>query len=259
MNTSKVVIVIPVHLPEPTEPEKVSLLQTLSVLRRYPVIIMAPLSLDVSWYKKFCSGKNDVFFERFDWYGYDAYSTLQTKHFFYKRFLKFEYMLTCHMDAFVFRDELDKWCDMGYDYIGSVIYNTNFVMKDTLLKLITTYTNPDYFGNGGFALKKVRTFYNITRRYQYYINFYHWQRKLRKRGFYDDLFHSVHYPKIFPRFKTAPKHLAQQFGADFVTFNEAELPFTNKDCSSVPFGIHGWIKNQQEYWKPCIRSFGHDI
>ncbi len=259
MAANKVIIVIPVHMPEPTEPEKVSLLQTLSVLHRYPIVFQAPLSLDTSWYLNFCAGKSDISVERFDWRGHEAYSMLQTNPLFYKRFLAYDYMLTCHLDAFVFRDELTKWCDMGYDYIGSVIYNTRFIMKDTFFKIITTYTNPDYFGNGGFALKKTKTFYNITWRYKAYIDFYHWQRKLRKRGFYDDLFHSLHYPKIYPRFATAPKHLAEQFGADFVIYNEAELPFSNKDFSSVPFGIHGWIKNQQEYWKPCIRSFGHDI
>ncbi len=259
MEKNKVVIIIPVYQPEPTEAEKISLAQTLSVLHNYPFVFMAPASLDVSWYATFCNTKKDVRIERFDWLGHDAYSTLQTKPFFYSRFLGYEFMLTCHLDAFVFRDDLLKWCDMDFDYIGSVIYNTNFIMKDTMFKIITTYTNPEYFGNGGFALKKVKTFYRITSRYKAYIEFYHWQRKLRKRGFYDDLFHSLHYPKLFPHFKMAPKHLAQQFGADFVKFNEAELPFSNQDFNSLPFGIHGWIKNQREYWKPCIQQYGYEI
>ena len=259
MERKKAVVIIPVHQPEPTPLEKISLQQTFSVLRHYPIIFMAPLQLDTTWYEAYNINGKQAAIERFDWHGYEAYSMLQTKSFFYHRFLSYEYMLTCHMDAFVFRDELNAWCDMNYDYIGSVIYNTNFRMEDTLLKIITTYTNPDYFGNGGFALKKVETFYRITLRYKLYIDFYHWQRKLRKRGFYDDLFHSTHYPKIFPHFRTAPKNLAQQFGADFVMFNENDLPFTNRDCNSIPFGIHGWIKNQQDYWKPCIRSFGYDL
>ena len=225
MNTQKVVVIIPVHLPEPSEIEKISLAQTLSILHNYPIIFMAPVTVDTSWYIHFCGDKKDVSIEHFDWYGYEAYSMLQTKSFFYKRFLGYEYMLTCHLDAFVFRDELVTWCDMNYDYIGSVIYNTDFVMKDTLFKIITTYTNPDYFGNGGFALKKVNTFYRITSHYKMYIDFYHWQRRLRKRGFYDDLFHSLHYPKLFPKFKIAPKKLAQQFGADFVKFNEKKTAF----------------------------------
>ncbi len=259
MKKERVVIIIPVHLPEPSPLEKISLQQTFTVLRSYPIVFMAPLRLNTSWYEALNINGKKATLERFDWQGYEAYSMLQTKPFFYHRFLKYEYMLTCHMDAFVFRDELEPWCQLNYDYIGSVIYNKRFKMKDTFFKIVTTYTNPDYFGNGGFALKKVETFYRITSRYKFYINFYHWQRKLRKRGFYDDLFHSLHYPKLFPKFRTAPKELAQQFGADFVNWDEAKLPFSNRDFSSLPFGIHGWIKNQQDYWKPCIESFGFEL
>ena len=257
---NKVVIVIPLQTPEPSKLETISLIQTLSVLRDYPVIFMATNQLDVTWYVSFCMKYDkQVTVERFNWNGYEGYSTLQTQPHFYERFLSYEYMLTCHLDAFVFRDELEAWCSLNYDYVGSVIYNTDFIMKDTLFKIATTYTNPDYFGNGGFSLKKVNTFYRITLRYKLYIDFYHWQRKLRKKGFYDDLFHSVHYPKLFPDFKTAPRHLAERFGADFVKFEVSDLPFTNSDFSSLPFGIHGWIKNQQEFWMPCIRQFGHQV
>ncbi len=258
MEKEKAVVIIPIHQPEPAPLEKISLQQTFTLLHPHPIIFMAPLALDTAWYEAFHVNGKKATIERFDWHGYVAYSTLQTKSFFYQRFLAYEYMLTCHMDAFVFRDELEKWCALEYDYIGSVIYNTNFKMEDTFFKIITTYTNPDYFGNGGFSLKKTETFYRITSRYKLYIDFYHWQRKLRRRGFYDDLFHSLHYPKIFPQFRTAPRELAQQFGADFVLFNENELPFTRKDCNSLPFGIHGWIKNQQAFWKPCITRFGYD-
>ena len=259
MEKKEVVVIIPVHQKEPAPLEKISLQQTFTVLRKYPLVFMAPVQLDTSWYEALSINGKRATIERFDWNGYDAYSTLQTRSFFYHRFLAYKYMLTCHMDAFVFRDELDNWCATNYDYIGSVIYNTNFRMEDTLLKIITTYTNPDYFGNGGFALKKVSTFHRITSRYKLYIDFYHWQRRLRKRGFYDDLFHSLHYPKLFRRFNIAPKHIAQRFGADFVNWNENDLPFTNADCSSLPFGVHGWIKNHLPYWKPCIQSFGYAL
>ncbi len=259
MEKNTVVVIIPIHMEEPTELEKISLQQTLTVLHKYPIVFQAPLHLDTSWYIDYCKGKAEVSIERFDWKGHEAYGLLHTSDFYYKRFLKYEYMLTCHLDAFVFRDELDYWCSLGYDYIGSVIYSTKFIMKDTFLKIVTTFTNPEYFGNGGFALKKTRTFYKITSRFKLYIDLYHWQRRMRKRGFYDDLFHSTHYPKLSSSFKAAPKHLAEKFGADFVIWNEADLPFSNADQSSLPFGIHGWIKNQNEYWKPCIKHFGYNI
>ncbi len=260
MKKNQVIIVIPLQTPEPTKLEQISLTQTLTVLFDYPIVFMAPKRLNASWYIDFCKRYNkEATVEYFNWEGYEAYGTLQTKPFFYQRFLQYEYMLTCHLDAFVFRDELQKWCSLNYDYIGSVIYNTNFILKDTLLKIITTYTNPDYFGNSGFSLKKVSSFYKITSRFKLYIDFYHWQRKLRRKGFYDDLFHSLHYPKLLSHFTIAPKPVAQQFGADFVTFNVEDLPFSNKDFNGLPFGIHGWIKYQQDYWKPCIRSYGYDV
>lgn len=260
MKNNQVIILIPLQTPEPSKLEQVSLTQTLTVLGDYPVAFMARKHLSTRWYLNFCKQHNvEATVEYFEWEGYEGYGTLQTQPHFYKRFLQYEYLLTCHLDAFVFRDELRKWCAMNYDYVGSVIYNTNFKMKDTLFKIITTYTNPAYFGNGGFSLKKVKRFYDITSRFKLYIDFYHWQRKLRRKGFYDDLFHSLHYPKLLSKFAIAPKNVAQQFGADFVNFNEDELPFSNHNCKNLPFGIHGWIKNQQEYWKPCIRSYGYDV
>ena len=259
MEKNTVVIVIPIHREEPTELEKISLQQTLAVLHNYPIVFQAPLVLETAWYINFCKGKADVSVVRFDWHGHEAYSVLHTSEMFYRQFLMYDYMLTCHLDAFVFRDELAYWCSLGYDYIGSIIYQTTFKINNTFIKKITTYNEPEYFGNGGFALRKIKTFYNITSRFKLYIRFYHWQRRLRKRGFYDDLFHCTHYPKIYSSYKIPPKQTAQKFGADFVIYNEADLPFTNSDQNSLPFGIHGWIKNQHEYWKPCIRYYGYPI
>ena len=131
MSKALVTVVIPIHLEEPSELEKVSLAQTLAVLSAYPITFMAPTKLNTAWYENFCRGKATVHIERFDWKGFDAYSELLTNRIFYQRFLPYEYILICHMDAFVFRDELAKWCDLGYDYIGSVIYSDSWIHGGT--------------------------------------------------------------------------------------------------------------------------------
>ncbi|WP_345955378.1 DUF5672 family protein [Mucilaginibacter sp. PAMB04168] len=77
---------------------------------------------------------------------------------FYERFSQYEYLLTCHMDAFVFKDELEKWFQMDYEYIGAVIYDPTYDLNNTFFRRITGLTNPEYFGNGGFSLKKVSSF-----------------------------------------------------------------------------------------------------
>jgi len=38
---------------------------------------------------------------------------------FYDAFKAFDYILIYQLDAFVFRDELEYFCSLGYDYIGA--------------------------------------------------------------------------------------------------------------------------------------------
>lgn len=259
MKKALATVVIPIYLEEPSALEKISLDQTLAVLHKYPITFMAPLGLNTAWYEDYCRGKATASVERFDWKGQEAFGELLTNPAYYQRFLGYEYMLICHLDAFVFRDEVEKWCHAGYDYIGSVIYNPYWDRKDTLLRKLTGLTTPEYFGNGGFALKKVSSFYRITSRYRAYIAFFHWLRKLRKKGFLEDLFLTKHFPMLSPGFKIPAKALAQDFGAAYEDFEEAGLPFTNQDNSTLPFGNHGWIQFNQDFWKPCIRRYGHSI
>lgn len=259
MKKALATVVIPIHLEEPSELEKISLSQTLSVLHKYPIVFMAATELNTKWYEEFCRGKAEVTVERFEWQGRNAFGELLTNPVYYQRFLPYEYMMICHLDAFVFRDELEKWCSLGYDYIGAVIYNPSFFSPDTPVRKILGFSQPEYFGNGGFAIKKVSTFYHITSKFRAYINFYHWIRRLRKRGFLDDIFLTNHFPKLLRSFKIPPVALAQNFGAEYVDWKESELPFNNHDINSLPFGVHGWIQFHQDFWKPCIRHFGHAI
>ena len=259
MKKNLVTVVIPIHLEEPSALEKISLAQTVAVLHRHPIAFMTPIGLDTTWYEEFCRGKAAVRFERFDWRGHEAHGELQTNPAFYARFLPYEYMLVVHMDAFVFRDELEKWCRAGYDYAGAVIYNPVWQNPGSALRRLTGFNYPEYFGNGGFSLKKTSTFHRLTTRFRFYINAYHWVRRRRKLGFLDDLFLAQHFPKLSASFRIMPKALAQQFGAAYEFGNAEDLPFTNQDNDTLPFGIHGWIQYQPEYWKPVIRRYGHLI
>lgn len=173
---------------------------------------MTRAGLDTSWYKEFCRGKADVFFEEFKWTGFDEFGELSTSSNFYKRFLGYEYILICHTDAFVFRDELEKWCQFGYDYIASVIYNPHWDGKRSGFHRLLGFTTLEYYGNGGFTLKKVETFYRITSKFRLFIYFYHLLRKIRKAGFLDDIFIAELFPSLSSSFHVAPKSLAQVRG-----------------------------------------------
>ncbi|MET0207944.1 MAG: DUF5672 family protein [Burkholderiaceae bacterium] len=262
-------IVIPIHLPEPDVLGRVSLSQTLAVLNRYRITFMAPTQLDVSWYENFCRGRADIAFERFEWQGREQFSELMIAPLFYERFLDYEYILICHLDAFVFRDELADWCNKGYDYLPSVIYNADWAKgmtaskrKTFVLRAIRKLTGiapSEYFGNGGFSLRKVRSFHDVTSRFRLFTAMNRLMRRLRRRGFLEDIFVMRNFPRLSKQFKLAPKSVAQLFGAEYVNYPENELPFDRHEKASLPFGIHGWIQFRPDYWKPCIRSYGYEI
>jgi hypothetical protein len=264
-----VTVVVPTHLPEPTALGKISLLQTLEVLGKHVITFVVPVGLDTHWYESFCRGKAEIRFERFEWQGHREFSRMMLSPAFYERFLAYEYMLICHLDAFVFRDDLEAWCERGYDYIGSVIYDKGWEsglpvssrkkLVNGVLRKVAGIQRTEYFANGGFALKRIAAFHRLTRRFHRYVQFYRTLARVRGRGFLEDIFVIRHLPRLSRSFKLAPRAEAARFGAEYVNYDESKLPFAARAQESMPFGIHGWIQFQPDYWKPVIRRFGHLI
>lgn len=255
----QVAIVIPIHLEEPSEMEKISLSQTLSILHNYPVVFQAKEGLNTKWYEEFCYGKATVSFERFSWNGLMGYTELLLSPELYSRFKDYEYILICHLDVFVFRDELEKWCQQGYDYIGSVVYNTTWTALPSRFGKLIGLERPEYIANGGFGLRKVESFINLTTSNFLRSKLLLW--KLRHNKFFqDDILLSQLSRKLNSKgFKIATKSVAEKFGAAVELWDEKDLPFANRDSSSLPFGIHGWFNYHPDFWKPCIRAYGHTV
>lgn len=252
----QVTVVIPIHREEPTELEKISLSQTLAVLGKHPITFQTKADLNTIWYEEFCRGKATVSFERFHWNGFDEYTMLMMSPEFYARFSDYEFMLICHLDAFVFRDELDKWCKRGYDYVGSVIYNTHWEKLPTRLGKLLGFVKPDYCANGGFGLRKISSFIWLSKSKYIKRKMFLW--RLRHSLFHDDIFLAQLFPKMRSQFYVPTKEVAQQFGAAFEHFDEKNLPFVG-DGKSLPFGIHGWITYHPDFWAPYLRQYGYAL
>jgi hypothetical protein len=58
-------------------------------------------------------------------------------------------MLIYHLDAYVFRDELEYWCKKDYDYIGAP-----WISLDNS-KTMPVFNEPLAVGNGGFSLRNI--------------------------------------------------------------------------------------------------------
>jgi hypothetical protein len=62
-------------------------------------------------------------------------------------------MLIYQLDAWVFKDDLMKWCNKGYDYIGAPWFE-DFGSYEKGKKLWRV-------GNGGFSLRKIKYFCKV--------------------------------------------------------------------------------------------------
>jgi hypothetical protein len=253
----QVVVIIPIYMEEPSELERISLSQTLAVLHKYPIVFQTQTGLNIKWYEQFCKGKARVSFERFNWKGQMEYTGLITSPQFYLRFKDYEYLLICHLDVFVFRDELERWCQQGYDYIGSVIYNTTWTTLPTRVGRLIGLEKPEYLACGGFSLRRVESFVRLTTSNYWRIKLFLW--KLRHYKFMqEDVFLSQLASKLSSKgFKTAPRTVAEKFGAAFELWDEKDLPFANGDSTSLPFGTHGWFNYHADFWKPYVREYGY--
>lgn len=148
---NKVCIVIPIYKDSPTEWEKASFCQALKVLTRYEMVIYTHKELNLKVYHNLARQYNKDFkVEYFDKEYFSSvvgYNRLCLTVDFYERVSNYDYMLIYQLDAWVFRDELEYWCNKGYDYIGAPWF-ANWGTYEEGNELWAV-------GNGGFSLRRI--------------------------------------------------------------------------------------------------------
>jgi len=150
----KYCVVIPIYKKELNKYEILSLNQCCNILKKHLIIFVTHKDLDCKLYNNICQNHNisykyEYFSKKYfkNIYGYNA---LMLSKSFYKRFLDYLYILIYQLDAFVFRDELEYWCNKGYDYIGAPWLEIN------KSEPIVNFVNQVTIGNGGFSLRNTK-------------------------------------------------------------------------------------------------------
>ena len=236
-------IVIPIYKESLTPEEIISLKQCYKVLNKHKIFFAAPTNLDIIPYKAIIG--NIINIERFEdkyFESISGYNSLMLSSEFYKRFKNNEYILIYQLDCHVFKDELDFWCDQGYDFIGSPwldykYYNLNNYQKlfFQLKMKISTIISPtkiskerltNQVGNGGFSLRNTKVFYNVCLQ--------HNSNKLQKfkdsndsAGMYnEDVYWSFFAKNIKkPSYKKALKFSIDNGVSIGLNFNNGKVPF----------------------------------
>ncbi len=242
-----IAIVIPVYKKELSHREKISLIQGCKVLGNYDIILVAPLSLDLSNY--FSIAGNTAFkIERFSseyFKGIKGYNRLLLGSDFYKRFLSYEYMLIYQLDAFVFDNSLIDWCKRDFDYIGAPFMDPEWIKKLERKLHFPVGKWINRVGNGGLSLRRVSKFY-IGARLLFPLA-YLWK-------YNEDFFWTSVAARILPSFKIPDFSTALQFA-----FEERPSAAFRMNNFNLPFGVHAWEKYEPDFWKSHFQKYGYLI
>lgn len=268
---SPAAIVLPTYHVNLTEDERVSINHLYHFLGDFPIFLVVPESLQFEdlTYKR--PGCRILPFENKYFASISAYSQLLLSKHFYQAFSDFEYILIYQLDCLVFSDALMEFCTRGYDYIGAPWFkdpeNPNRGFSRT--------------GNGGFSLRKVKTFLSVLESPRY---------ATQQVSFWEDLFKPIPLDHKIPISKRFIKRLrvmreirrGVKWYTDYYTLNEDifwsdraffYLPEINiapiqeslkfsferfprycfeKNQNQLPFGCHAWNKWDADFWKPYL-------
>lgn len=261
----KNVVVIPVYKVQPTENELCSLRQCLRILGSHDIRLIAPEGLDLQVYRyTFETFQLPLVVEMFQptyFANISGYNKLMLSKDFYTHFADWEYMLIYQLDAWVFRDELDAWCEKGYDYIGAPWMKLNGQLDEVNC------------GNGGFSLRRIPAFIELFDHtgklwgYRGLACWYRYRGPIRRRlliliglllgyrnrlsDFIDkgdeneDLFWAA---LKYKRGKSFRMPLSKE--AMLFAFEESPSMLFERTNHSLPFGCHAWKKYEyKSFWE----------
>lgn len=257
----KVCITIPIYKEKMSEVERASLLQCLRVLGKYDIYLFGPTELNMSEYSELLKDKfNYVSFDKKWFKSVDSYSTFMLTKEFYEKFVNYEFLLIYQLDAWVFRDELEYWCEQGYDYLGAPWFED----KTPIAKMRSKA------GNGGLSLRNVSACLHAIKRGAYHT----FKQTLDKNDKGNTFLNVLNFPVVIVSYlinKICPKPLFKyKKGEDYVWVYETKLKTIPPEIASkfcfedkprrlyemnnrqLPFGCHAFEKIEWDFWKEFI-------
>jgi len=201
-----------------------------------------------------------------------AHQRLLFSRLYYETFSDYEYILTYHLDALVFSDQLVEWCRRGFDFIGPPWVKH----EDTPYAGDPAYEGK--VGNSGFCLKKVANFMNVfDSKKRAITNREYWNQYFRGRGlphlisnapkllamqfnhFNNAVWEMQRWPRneepfiveragyYYPPFNIAPFNDALRFGFECAPRHCYEL-----NGNTLPFGCHAWERYDRDFWEEFL-------
>ena len=265
MSNKTVAIVVPAYYkPKFTADELISLKHLKKYLYAYDKYFIVPDNISFHNYRE--KGFRYIKFPKKYFFSAKTYNKLLLKETFYETFAKYEYILIYQLDALVFSDQLEKWCNSGYDYIAAPWFGSKIGW------LSHKQGFPANGGNGGFSLRNVKSFLKVLREVKKQIKRASKNSLIHKLWFVEaillgkshkiwlnapannypfneDGFWSLEAPKYLNSYKVAPFKEALKFS--FERFPKRCFKLNN---NTLPFGCHAWVKYDRSFWLPYLNK-----
>ena len=243
----KFCIVIPIYKEEPDIIEKISLKRIDKIIHnKYDIFLVKPKGLNTDNYYKILDKSciKEIEFKKSYFTSSASYSQLCLQYSFYNKFSKYEYMYIYQTDCYLVYDQLEEWCDKGYDYIGAPILASDASWKN--------WKNPDNYepqvGNGGFSLRKIEVFKDITDPNGEFRKKYNLTDDKLSQIIYEDKYFLN---DIYDFYEiTTPSWIdALSFSLDM----NVDVIYNVMNYQYLPMGIHAWGKNIR-YWQNVLEE-----
>ena len=235
--------------------------QIKTIFTNREILIILPLSLEIDWKNNSefkVIGFKDAYFKN-----KHSYSKLLCRKHFYNSFCEYDYIQIIQTDCWVFKDELDHFSTLGYDYIGApwLVGGFDGHPEEKLWKT----------GNGGFSLRNVSSFISIIERIEFskkgkipvfindqisikaLIKNFGFRNNLKhyiKEAPGEDIFWCIYVPQIFTQieFKIADPTTAASYSFEVLP----QFLFERVTNEKLPMGCHNWKNNNLQFWESYI-------
>lgn len=220
-----VAIVVMAYKDNLTDMERVSFERCLNVFSRRDIYVACPWDMSKDEYSNINGYKTNISFINLErkWFNsVMSYSKMLMQKWFYEMFSDYKYILVYQLDCYVFKDNLNYFMDMDYDYYGAPWLWSN------VLRCV---------GNGGLSLRKVSAIIeNLEERADLdYIN------SDECEYFIEDFAYCTGF---FPLKNICPYDVADKFSF------ETNILLRDPDKMAVedfPMGCHGFSKEDEIY------------
>ena len=246
----EVTIGIPLYSNTASTLELFSFVQCCKILGHYPFSIITFKELDVKLFtdklKEYNVRYDIKYFDPSFFKDVNGYNRLMVSCVFYDAFSAYKYLLIYQLDAFVFSDQLSRWCAKDYDYVGAPWLNVKWINKKEINKKLPLFAQVPFLfkllkgkdglvGNGGFSLRKVSSHLKFAKVYSSIF---------LSLNFNEDLFWGKYIAAKESDFKIPLMREALSFSIE----NDPAEAFRLLH-NELPFGCHAWYKNDKQIWQ----------